>query len=173
MRTNNFMKKIDLNKSTFESAQKDLFGIINKLINDEELKKLLFYNGKDALRQPKLTEAETMSLVHDRIKIVPKIPVDDEVKSQIIVSFDNYTTNATNPEFRDNIITFDVLCPIDIWVLEGYNLRPYKIMGEIDGLFNKQKLNGIGMVEFISANQLLLNEEMAGFTLMYRVVNDV
>ena len=35
---NNFFEK-----ATFESAQKDIFSIINKLINDETLKKLLFF----------------------------------------------------------------------------------------------------------------------------------
>lgn len=169
----NFLKRPDPDKATFESAQKDIFEIVNKLINNDDLKKLLFYATKDTLRKPNLTEEETMGLVHDRIKVVPKIPVDEELKSQIIISFDNYTTNANNPEFRDNIITFDILCPLSTWVLEGYNLRPYKIMGEIDGMFNKQKLNGIGTVEFISATQLLLSEELAGFTLVYRVVNDV
>ena len=57
--------------------------------------------------------------------------------------------------------------------MNGYQLRPYKIMGEIDGMLNNQKLNGIGTTEFVSANQLLLNNELAGYTLMYRVVNDV
>ena len=71
------------------------------------------------------------------------------------------------------MITFDIICHTNTWVMEGYQLRPYKIMGEIDGMLNNQKLNGIGVVEFAGATQLLLNSELAGYTLMYRVVNDV
>lgn len=172
MNVGNFVKA-PAQKASFESAQKDLFGIVNKLINNEELKKLLFYSTKDALKKPRLTEDETMGLVHNQIKVIPKIPVEEISQSLVIISFDNYVPNATNPEFRDNIITFDVLCPLDSWVLEGYNLRPYKIMGEIDGMMNGQKLNGIGRVEFTGANQLLLSEHLAGYTIMYKVINDV
>ena len=46
-------------------------------------------------------------------------------------------------------------------------------MGEIDGMLNKSQLNGIGTVEFIGANQLLLSSDLAGFSLTYRVINDV
>ena len=52
-------------------------------------------------------------------------------------------------------------------------LRPYKIMHEIDGMLNRSRLNGIGKVDFVSANSLILSEELAGFTLVYRVINDV
>ena len=40
-------------------------------------------------------------------------------------------------------------------------------------MLNNQKLNGIGVVDFSGATQLLLNSDLAGYTLMYRVVNDV
>ena len=46
-------------------------------------------------------------------------------------------------------------------------------MGEIDGMLNNSKLNGIGTIDFIGANQLLLSSELAGFSLTYRVINDV
>ena len=165
---NNFFEK-----ATFESAQKDIFSIINKLINDETLKKLLFFTGKDALKQRNLTEEETMDLVHKHIRVVPQLPIQETQMSCVIITFDNYITNGNNPEFRDNTITFDVLCPMEHWVLDGYNLRPYRIMGEIDKMMDGQKLNGIGRAEFMSANQLLLSSDLGGFSLTYRTINDV
>ena len=56
--------------------------------------------------------------------------------------------------------------------MENYQLGLYLIMGEIDGMLNKA-INGIGTVEFIGANQLLLSSDLAGFSLTYRVINDV
>lgn len=168
--------RIDLYKkdvTTFGTAQRDLFKITEKIIDNENLKKLLFHQSKDALDKPRLTDAETIGLLHKNIRVIPQLPIDEKVMSYIIVTFDNFTTNANNPEFRDNIITFDILCHLDTWVMDNYQLRPYMIMGELDGMFNNKKLNGIGTVEFISANQLLLSGEIAGFTLMYRVINDV
>lgn len=160
-------------ESTFESAQKDLFKIIQKLISNENLKKLLYYPVKDALEQPELTTEETVGLLHRNIRVIPKLPVDEEIQAYIIVSFDAFTPNEKNPQFRDNLITFDVICNMDCWSMNDYQLRPYLIMGEIDGMMNKAKLNGIGKVDYISANQLLLSEDLAGFSVMYRVINDV
>lgn len=160
-------------ESTFETAQKDLFKIVQKLIGNEKLKKLLFYPVKDALDKADLTVEESVGLLHKNIRVVPRLAIEEEIEAYIIITFDAFTTNEKNPEFRDNIITFDVICHMDSWVMEDYQLRPYLIMGEIDGMFNKSKLNGIGRVEYVSANQLLLSEDLAGFSLMYRVINDV
>lgn len=160
-------------ESTFETAQKDLFKIVQKLIGNEKLKKLLFYPVKDALDRPELTVEESVGLLHKNIRVIPQLPIEEDVEAYIIVTFDAFTTNGKNPEFRDNVISFDVICHMDNWVMEDYQLRPYLIMGEIDGMFNKSKLNGIGRVEYLSANQLLLSPELAGFSVMYRVINDV
>lgn len=162
-----------INQSNFGTAEKDLFSIVDKLMGNDNLKKLLYYPVKDAIDQPSLTQEQALGLIHKNIRVVPKLTIDEEVESYIIITFDNFMTNANNPQYRDNIITFDIICHMDTWVMNNYQLRPYKIMGEIDKMLNNQKLNGIGRVDFISANQLLLNDELAGYTLMYRVINDV
>ena len=167
------MDLVQTQETTFLTAQKDLFKIVQKFINNEKLKKLLFYPVKDALDRKDLTSEETLGLLHKNIRVIPKLQVSEDVQSYIIIGFDGFITNAKNPEYRDNIITFDVICHFDSWVMENYQLRPYLIMGEIDGMLNKSKLNGIGTVEFISANQLLLSSDLAGFSLIYRVINDV
>ena len=167
------MDLVQTQETTFLTAQKDLFKIVQKFINNEKLKKLLFYPVKDALDRKNLTSEETLGLLHKNIRVIPKLQVNEDVQSYIIIGFDGFITNAKNPEYRDNIITFDVICHFDSWVMENYQLRPYLIMGEIDGMLNKSKLNGIGTVEFISANQLLLSSDLAGFSLTYRVINDV
>lgn len=159
-------------KATFSAAQKDLFSIVQKFIENKNLNKLLYYQTKDALKKEDLTSEQTVSLIHKNIRVVPKLPVEEEENSYIIITFDSFVTNANNPEFRDNVITFDIICHLDNWLMENYQLRPYMIMGEIDKMLNKKKLNGIGTVNFLSANQLLLSSELAGYSLMYTVVND-
>jgi hypothetical protein len=45
--------------------------------------------------------------------------------------------------------------------------------GYIDGILNETKLSGIGRFHFMGCSQLILNEDLSGYTLMYRAVHDV
>lgn len=156
--------------SSFLSIEKDMNIIINKMFENDRLKKLLYYNTKDCLNKPKLTEEQTLSLINKQIKMVPKLYVDKSVLNYIIISFDNFT-QSTNPEFRDNIIEFDIICHFDQWQMNDFKLRPYRIAAEIDMLFNNQKMTGIGELQFLGANQIILTDEFAGLCLMYQAVH--
>ena len=158
-------------KSSFLSVEKDMAIIVDKILSSNRLKKLLHYTTKDALKQPKLTEDQSLDLFGTNIKLVPKLYIDGSVLNYIIVSFDNFIPNATNTEFRDNILSFDIICHFDQWQLQDFQLRPYKIAAELDSMINKQKLTGIGLVEFAGMNQIILNDEFAGLSLMYRVIH--
>lgn len=157
-------------KSSFLSMEKDTGIIINEILKNNRLKKLLYYTTSDAMEKPNLTEDESLSLLGTNIKIVPKLYVDGSVLNYILINFDNFTPSE-NPEFRDNTIEFDIICHFDQWNLRDYALRPYKIAGEIDSMFNLKKLTGIGYLEFIGATQIVLTDEFAGLCLMYRTVH--
>ena len=158
-------------KSSFLSMEKDMEIITSKMMKNERLKKLLYYNTKDCLNRPDLTDEQNVELFGKNIKLVPKLYVDGSVQNYIIVSFDNFTKNATNPEFRDNIIEFDIICHFDQWQLKDFQLRPYRIAAEIDSVFDGQHLTGIGELEFLGANQMILTDEYAGLCLMYAAIH--
>ena len=157
-------------KSSFLSMEKDTGIIINEILKNNRLKKLLYYTTSDAMEKPNLTEDQSLSLLGTNIKIVPKLYVDGSVLNYVLINFDNFTPSK-NPEFRDNTIQFDIICHFDQWNLRDYALRPYKIAGEIDSMFNLKKLTGIGYLEFMGATQIVLTDEFAGLCLMYRTVH--
>lgn len=167
------MKKISYTfpKSSFLSVEKDMNIIVDMMFKNERLKKLLYYTSKDCLDKPKLTEEETYDLFGKNIRIVPKLQVDGEVMNYIVISFDNFTSNATNPEFRDNVIEFDIVCHFDNWHMKDFELRPYKIAAELDTMFNDQRLTGIGTLQFLGAKQVILTNEYAGLCLMYEAIH--
>lgn len=164
------IEKYKYPKSSFLSVDKDLSLITDKIMENERLQRLLYYTSKDALQQPKLTEDQKIELFGKNIKVVPKLYVDGTVLNYIIISFDNFVPSG-NPEFRDNVIEFDIICHFDQWQLNDLSLRPYKIAAEIDSMFNDQKLTGIGLLQFLSGSQIVLNDEFAGFCLMYEAVH--
>ena len=177
-------------RSSFLSCEKDTETILRRLFIESRpysdiLKKLLVVNTKDcltaeskkaALMQEKINSLSLKDLIDKQyIRLYPKLEFGEheEVKSYILISFDNFSPNETNPEYRDCTVTFDIICHTDYWSLDNFQLRPLKIVGYIDGILNETKLSGIGRFHFMGCNQLILNEELSGYTLMYRAVHDV
>ncbi len=172
-------------KSSFLSVEKDIGTIINKLFIESRpysdmLKRLLMINTKDCLENQtdvcrELIANTSVKDLKEKgyIRIIPKLDFGEheEVKSYILITMDNFTPNAENPEFRDCTITFDVICHTKYSDLGDYRIRPLKICGYIDGILDKTRLSGIGILNFIGANQLILSEELQGYTLMYRAVH--
>lgn len=172
--------------SSFLSCEKDMETILRKLFIENQpysniLKRLLVINTEDCLDNlnskvinEKLKEMSLAKLRQEGyIKLAPKIrmPEHEEIKSYIIITCDNFTPNEKNPFYRDCTVTFDIICHIDYWDIGDYRLRPLKIAGYIDGILNNTKLSGIGTFNFLGCNQLILNEDLAGYTLMYRAVH--
>ena len=178
---------VNLNlKSSFQSVEKDIELILKKLFIEnkplsDELKKLLIINTKDCLDEVNASKykilIDNMKLKDLReegyIRLEPKLKFGEheEVKSYLILSLDNFTPNETNPEFRDCTVSFDIICHTDYWDIGNYRLRPIKIAGIIDGILNGSKLTGIGEFLFMGCNELILNEELSGYTLMFRAIH--
>jgi len=99
-------------KSSFLSINKDMRLLVDKFLSNDRLCKLLHYTTKDALDLKKLTDEEKIAMFGKEIKLVPKLYVDKSVLNYIIISFDNFIESG-NPEFRDNIIEFDIICHFD------------------------------------------------------------
>ncbi len=173
-------------ESSFLSCEKDTETILRRLFVEsypysDILKKLLVVNTKDCLDNDEsqtikdaVASASLSNLVKNGyIRLNPKIrmPEHEEIKSYIIISMDNFTPNATNDFYRDCTITFDIICHNDYWDIGDYRQRPLKIAGYIDGLLNKSKLSGIGELNFIGLNELILNEDLAGYTLIYKAIH--
>lgn len=168
-------------KSSFLSCEKDIETILRKLFIEsrpysDDLKRLLVINTKDCLDNKtnqvylnKLNETSIAKLRDEGyIKLEPKVKLGEheDIKSYIIISFDNFI-QTSNPEFRDCAVNFDILCHTDYWDIGDYRLRPLKIAGFIDGILNNSKLSGIGELQFLGCNELVLDENFAGYTLMY------
>lgn len=172
--------------SSFLSVEKDIELILKKIFFDnqpynKQLLRLLVINTKDCLSNQtnqdyinKINNMNLSDLINEEyIKLSPKIkmPEHEKVKSYIIISFDNFTENANNPEFRDCTISFDIICHTDYWVMDNYQIRPIKIIGYIDGILNRTKLTGIGTLNYIGCNELILDENLSGYTLSYRAIH--
>lgn len=163
-----------LNKANFSTVEKDFSDITNRILNNDNIVKLLYFNTPDCLVKNKveITPEIIADVAKENLRIVPKLEVPDNKGSYIIITFDSFSPNATNPEFINNLILFDVLCPSDIWMMDSYMMRPFRIMHELQMLFHDKPLNGIGKVFFLGANLLNLGD-YTGYQMAFSVINDV
>ena len=168
-------------KESFLSCEKDSELIIKKLFIESRpysdyLKRLLLINTPDCLydmtNQVYIDKIKNTSIkdLYEQgyIRFSPKLKFgeNEEVKSYIRISFDHFTPSK-NPQFRDCVVEIDIICHPEYWELGNYRQRPIKIAGYIDGILNNNKLSGIGTLQFAGMNELVLDENLAGYCLMY------
>lgn len=188
MRSSKMNGYIGTFESSFLSCEKDTEAIIRKLFVDskpysEELKRLILINTPDCLDDKtnpaylaKLKEFNVKKLREEGyIRLEPKLDFgeNEEVKTYIVISFDNFVPNASNPYFRDCTIMIDIICKPECWDIQNYRMRPLKIAGYIDAMLNGVKMSGIGTLQFMSANEITLTENLTGYCLIYSATHGV
>lgn len=168
-------------RSSFLSFEKDVETIVRKLFVEnrpysDELKRLLCVSATDALEGDYKQEIDKISLaklMDEYVYIVPKLKQEEfqEEKSVIIISFDNFSTNQSNPQFRDCLVHFDILCNFKNWDLGNYRIRPLKIAGYIDSVLDGERLSGLGTFQFVNCNELILDDNIGGYSMLFSAIH--
>ena len=174
---------IDATKSKvygFKAIPKDLTSIAQKLIQKDDLCKLLFYTTKDAYNKDVLTSDQKEKLLKEEyIQIIPRVQLNEENKIQnyIVLNFDSFNANATNDMYFDGLFMVDILCHIDNWKINNkfgdLELRPYSIAQIIFEICDTQKFSGIGKMQFYAAKQTILasDTDYCGLSLTFGFIN--
>lgn len=158
-------------KSSLLGMPKDAAIIIDRILSNPNLLRLLVYETRDWQSQPLPNGEQIKELfTSHQVSSVPKIKIDSKEKTYIRLTYGTVIRNASNPEYRDNTFGIDIICHYDNWDLGDFELRPYRVAGEIDAMLDKTHLTGIGELEFVSATPYVYNEEFAGVSLTYLAV---
>lgn len=158
-------------KSSLLGMPKDAAIIIDRILSNPNLLRLLVYETRDWQSQPLPNGEQIKELfTSHQISSVPEIKIDSKEKTYIRLTYGTVIRNASNPEYRDNTFGIDIICHYDNWDLGDFELRPYRVAGEIDAMLDKTHLTGIGELEFVSATPYVYNEEFAGVSLTYLAV---
>lgn len=159
-------------KSSFLGIAKDTSLIMKRILENKKVLKLLYYTSRDWESKPDLTSEQIKSLFENKqISNIPKIVIDDKKLNYLRICYDGFVPNGTNDYYRDHLIEIQIVCHFDDWDLDNYELRPYRIAGEIDAMLDKQHLVGIGELQFISADQIVYDDEYAGVELRYLAIH--
>lgn len=153
--------------SRFEELNDNIMSVLFKLIDNQNLCKLLNYTSYDPLAEADMQN--TTALLFDKIYPFPFSPnIDIEARSQLNVLFEDFKLGKDNPAFKNNQVAFVIVCHKDLWRINGM-LRPFAIMKEIDILFNSTNGIGITKMEFTGGNLTWVNEKYSGYKVSYKV----
>ncbi len=160
-------------KSSFLSVDKNLSIVVNKILENQNICKMLYYTQRDCLSAPDLTQEQKISLINKQILIVPRLEITDECPNKILVQLTDFSQNVNNPEFRDCVLRFAILCHPDHWLMGNFQLRPYRIAGELDAMFDEKKMTGIGTLQFLGCDNLIMSDQLEGLLLLYSAIQGV
>ena len=121
--------------------------IVSRLLANDELVKLLYYENDDPLAGTALTqEAKQKEIFEKLIKTVPRVGTKDTAKSVIVVYVQKANKISGNKEFRNVKILVDVIVPLTQWYIKDSNLRPFAILGKIQESLDDKTINGLGKI---------------------------
>lgn len=144
--------------------------ICSRLLCNEELVKLLYYENLDPLAQQNLGEdTKKTKIFNNLIKVVPHVGVREDSKSVIAIYVPQAAGLADNPEFKMVTIAIDVFVPLTQWIIKDSNLRPFAIMGEIQKSLNGKTINGLGKLKGGDFDLFLLTDEMSGYRQIFTI----
>lgn len=150
-----------------ENAQK----IMQRLLANQNLLKLLYYTDKDPLSQPDLTKEQIQNEVFDKlIKIIPRVGPKETAHSIVSIRFTRGRRNLTNKEFENISVAIESFVPLTQWIIKGTNLRPFAIMGEIQKSLNEKTINGLGKMIGGDFDLNFLTEEISAYEQSFSLV---
>ena len=130
-----------------EELGKNLQKIVNRLIANDDLVKLLYYTDERALENLPLSKEEKTTKVFEKlIKTVPRVGTKDTENSVVVVYVQRASKISGNKEFKNVRILVDVIVPLTQWYIMGDNLRPFAILGKVQESLDDKTINGLGKI---------------------------
>ncbi len=145
--------------------------IVKRLMNNQNLLKLLYYTDKDPLSQSDISDDTIRKEIYEKlIKVIPRVGPKETASSLIAIKIDRGKANK-NDEFRDIHFMIDVFVPLTQWIIKDENLRPFAIMGEIQKSLQGAKVDGIGQIIGGDFELNFLTEEISCYTITFTVIS--
>lgn len=150
--------------------------ILDKLVQDDELAKLLHYSSQDALRKSDLTGEQKISLYNDKVfgyRYNPKII--DEAEQYVTVGVSRFAPQegfrTISDKYISGYIYFYILVNNQNMKMEtGY--RQDLIANRVHSLFHGNREIGIGKLQFDSlVENWEHNNKLGGYILGFKVTD--
>ena len=120
--------------------------ITNRLLENKELLKLLYYTDQDPLSETKAVPDKNVVL-GDYLSIKPYLGTQLDAHSKVVVYVQKASKLASNNEFKMVRILVDVIVPLTQWAIKDTNMRIFAILGHIQESLDGKTVNGLGKIK--------------------------
>lgn len=151
----------------FNEMGDNLIDLVKRLLANQKLCKYLEFADANPLSHPDITN--TKNLLFKRIRITPKIDSQEDTKSTVVLLFDNGFKNSHNPDFKKLNLLVYVYVPIEEWIINDSQLRPFAIMSEIQESLDGKQIKGLGRLELGEFALDLITDEMGAYRMNFQL----
>lgn len=146
----------------------NLILIARRLLDNQELLKLLVYTDTNPLSQDNIENP--LQQLNKTIKIIPLIDEDEfNGQSKLVIYYGKGTINEDNTEFKILNFYVGVYTPLDKWILNTDDLRPFLIMQKVEDSLKNKKINGVGLINYKGFNLTGVTGQLSGYLMEFTI----
>lgn len=149
----------------FDNIQKAIFEIRSLIQANPEVRKMVYFDGANALSQAAPTIAEvkdhfTISAVFD----VTKPPFTKNTIISIALTNSAYEEDSV---LMSGVVRINVLTRSSLWEMENNKIRPLEIANIIVETLNNKKISASHKLFFSDIDLAVVDQEVNGYTLSF------
>lgn len=148
-----------------DNIQKSIFEIRNLIQAEAEVRKLVYFDTKNALSQaaPTIEQSKehfTVSAIFD----VTEPPFNKNTILSVVLNKANFDEEAV---MMRNLVKINILTRSDLWELDNNVIRPLEIANIISSILNNKKVSPSHKLLLSSIELAILNEDVSGYTVTF------
>lgn len=125
----------------------NLFKIANLLLSNARLGRLLKYTDMNPFSEEH-EDVPQKELLHNNVKIVPLVKEDETNTESVIAVVFTEGRVEDNKEFKKVAFDIMVYVPLNEWILNDTNLRPFLIISEIEKSLKDKRIQSLGTIKY-------------------------
>lgn len=154
----------------FERIEKLPFEVKRLLLNNETIRKLLGNDSNNALNM----DAPSTKVINHYITTYPVFEFENKEDYTQHGMINVYiTTIESDHEFEANyaVLRINIVYNVDKWELINNKIRTLSISDEVVKELNGVKFSVSNTLEFDSLNELILNKQLVGYALLFKIID--
>lgn len=169
-------RRNQVNSEMFKNLSDNTFIIIDEILKNENLCKLIYYNEVNPIEQDEIENKD--KLIYENLIPIPYNPeVQQEEKIELRLFFGD--ADIENRFLLDAVFVCQVVCPFDLWRInvkdeEGIykpRVRPYEIMHEVTETFRDKTIGKLGVIQFENCGYRFVADKYGFYELMGSVLS--